>query len=84
MGKSVSSKDIMPVDELLQKDELSVAETATALNVSRETVYAMIERGELKVSSKKTSARGKNISTRDVKSYIVNIQGRPLPGKSKK
>lgn len=84
MSKSISPKDAKPVDELLQRDELSVVDAASVLKVSRETVYKMIERGELTVSSRKTANRGTNVSTQSVKAFIKNIQKRPIPTRSGK
>ncbi len=49
-GKATSLKDEDRMN-LLKKKELTVQETARLLNVSRETVYKMLLRGEVSTQS---------------------------------
>lgn len=63
---------------LLQKRELTVQEAANLLNLSRQTVYNMMLRGEIQESSRTTLASGVKVSTQSVIEFMQKTN-RPIP-----
>lgn len=81
MSKTPPMKDETKMN-LLQKKELTVQEAANVLNLSRQTVYNMMLRGEIQESSRTTLASGAKISTQSVIEFMRKTK-RPVPSKAK-
>ncbi len=81
MSKTPPMKDEAKMN-LLQKKELTVQEAANLLNLSRQTVYNMMLRGEIQESSRTTLASGVKVSTQSVIEFMRKTQ-RPVPSKIK-
>lgn len=70
------------MNELLKQKELTVAQVARVLDLSRPTVYRLIEENALAISRRKTATMGVFVSTISVVNYARNVQLRDLPYKA--
>jgi len=69
------------MNDLLKQKELTVAEAAQVLELSRQTVYKLIDETALTVTRRKTATSGIFLSTSSVVNYARNVQLRALPFK---
>lgn len=84
MSTVTAPKENERMSELLKKDEVSVAEAAELLGLSRQAVYTLIEQEDLDISRRKTAKRGIFVSIPSVVKYIKNVQLRHIPSSYKK
>ena len=82
MTKRTAPRDADKMNELLKQKELSVAEAAQVLELSRQTIYRLIEENALSVTRRKTATMGIFVSTSDVVRYARTVQLRSIPFKS--
>ena len=78
MTKSTPPKDDGDMNDLLKQKDLSVAQAAQILDLSRQTVYRLIEENALSVSRRKTATMGVFVSTVSVVDYARKVQLRNL------
>lgn len=65
------------MDELLKQEDMSVAEAADVLRVSKVTVYELLKRKKL-TAWHKTETQGTRVYTSSVIKYIKDVQKRAL------
>lgn len=82
MNKTTPSKDKPSVNDLLKQPDMTVAEAAEVLGLSRQTVYRLIEENALTVSRRKTATMGVFVSTASVIAYMRDVQLRSVPVKT--
>lgn len=82
MSTKRASRRTMSMDDLLKQKDLSVAQAARILDLSRQTVYRLIDENALVVSRRKTATMGVFVSTISVVNYARNVQLRNLPYKA--
>ena len=66
------------MNDLLKRKELSVAQAAKVLDLSRQTVYKLIDEQALLVSRRKTATMGIFVSTSSIIKYIRDVQLRDI------
>lgn len=82
MSKTTPPKPKPMPNDLLKQKELSVAEAAQLLELSRQTVYKLIDEKALAVSRRKTATMGVFVSTSSVVDYMRKVQLREVPTRS--
>jgi DNA-binding XRE family transcriptional regulator len=80
MQKTTLPKDER-MNELLKQDEMTVAEAAEVLGLSRQTVYRLIDENALVVSRRKTATMGVFVSTASILKFMRDVQLRHVPAK---
>lgn len=65
------------MDELLKQEDMSVAEAADVLRVSKVTVYELLKQKQL-TAWRKTATQGTRVYTSSVIKYIKEVQKRAI------
>lgn len=82
MSKTTNPKDNGGrMNDLLKQPDMTVSEAAEVLGLSRQAVYALIERNKITVARRKTERNGVFVSTESVIQFMRKDQLRQVPAK---
>ena len=81
MSPKPKKPEVTKMEKLLKKPDLTIAQAAQVLDLSRPTVYKLIDAGDIKITRRKTLTFGFFVSTESVVRYARDVQLRQLPYK---